>query len=424
MYSDLFDQLGAGGGPGGGRNRGGSDSVAAENATPPLVSFKAGRIKLVPKHVTDGEEKDDDDDDDNALTTYVCQADEMRGEVRMVWKDNALQWQWYDRRNKRVADTDKIEVGTNGTFERVDLGYSKKHKDDRIYCWTKNTTNKKSKTESAADSTAAATDKSKLYSLFWMQDANAENDDEMVAQVNQYLADPASAAPEGTADVTATTSGGGDAGAGGTGGTAPEESASGGSAGAGSAQVDALSSILQNLGMPQTGASGDGSSGTGPDGAAGGATTAASAAAGTLTLADLQGAMAGMQTQSTAATPVGLAEVVTPEAISNLLADEAVRNRLLQLLPQDQQTAENLEENLRSPQVQQTLRSLTSALVSDDHGNMDGFYSVLANFSLDPSDGQEAIAANNPVQAFLDCVLASVEKEQKEENKEEESKNE
>ena len=62
--------------------------------------------------------------------------------------------------------------------------------------------------------------------------------------------------------------------------------------------------------------------------------------------------------------------------------------------------------------------------MSDDHGNMDGFYSVLANFSLVPSDGQEAIAANNPVQAFLDCVLASVEKEQKEDNKEEESKNE
>lgn len=60
----------------------------------------------------------------------------------------------------------------------------------------------------------------------------------------------------------------------------------------------------------------------------------------------------------------------------------------------------------------QTLRSLTSALLPDDNGSMDGYQSVLANFQLDAADGQKALSeGKSPIQAFLDCVLASVEKE-------------
>lgn len=79
---------------------------------------------------------------------------------------------------------------------------------------------------------------------------------------------------------------------------------------------------------------------------------------------------------------------------------------------------EHLEDNLRSPVVQQTLRTLSAALVPDEDGDMSGFYSVLANFSLDPADpahGQEAMAANSPIQAFLDCLAKSVQKEEEEE---------
>ena len=58
------------------------------------------------------------------------------------------------------------------------------------------------------------------------------------------------------------------------------------------------------------------------------------------------------------------------------------------------------------------MRSLTSALLPDDNGSMDGYHSVLANFQLDASDGQKALSeGKSPIQAFLDCVLASVEKE-------------
>ena len=132
-----------------------------------------------------------------------------------------------------------------------------------------------------------------------------------------------------------------------------------------------------------------------------------------LTLADLQGAMAGIQNQA-ASQPVPLTEVVTPAAISSIMENEGARERLIALLPEEHRSAEFLEENLRSPQVQQTLRALTQALLPDGAGNMDSFYSVLANFSLESADGQEAMAANNPIQAFLDCLLASVKKESEE----------
>ena len=173
-------------------------------------------------------------------------------------------------------------------------------------------------------------------------------------------------------------------------------------------QVDALSNILENLGMPQQNQQQS--------------TPTATATTGTLTLADLQGAMSGLgaSTAPAAAAAAGppLQEIVTPEAISSLLEDEAVCTRLLELLPEEQQTRQHLEDNLRSPQVQQTLRSLTAALAPDDAGSMEGYHSVLANFSLDPQDGQAALASGNPIQAFLDAVLASVRNE--EETKEEE----
>ena len=51
---------------------------------------------------------------------------------------------------------------------------------------------------------------------------------------------------------------------------------------------------------------------------------------------------------------------------------------------------------------------------------MDGYHSVLANFQLDASDGQKALSeGKSPIQAFLDCVLASVEQEKEDDGKDE-----
>jgi 26S proteasome regulatory subunit N13 len=386
MYSDLFDQLGAGGGVGGGRRGGGV--AAAPPAVPPLVSFKAGKMIMTKTS-------------ENSDTTYKCEPDTKRGEVRMTWQDGALKWQFYDRRDKKVLESHTIESGgttttTKSTLERAPLTESKKHKKDRIYVWTR------------PDGT---------YDMYWMQDASDEKEDEIVAKVNEYLADPSSAAP--AAAVVSSTTGASGAAAFGAMGSSGGVGRSPGSGGPNQNQVDALSSILENLGMPQ----GSGDFGGGVTGSAMTSSGAgASATAGTLTLADLQGAMASMPQQQTATRPsvLPLSEIITPAAISQLLEHEEVCNRLMELLPEEQRSRQFLEENLCSPQIQQTLRSLTQALLPDDSGNMDGFYSVLANFQLDPAAGQAAMvgagAGGNmdPIQAFLDCLLASVEKEEEE----------
>ena len=273
-----------------------------------------------------------------------------------------------DRRDKTIVDSFKIEapaahptnnstnISCGGTFERI-------RDDDRVYLWTMGP---------------------KKWEMYWMQDLEKDGEDEILAQVNQYLMNPAEAAPGGAAAMESDTS------------TSSNNNA----------QVDALSNILENLVMPEGGGGGGGD-------------TPIVASAGTLTLADLQGAMAGLQTepQSTPTTP--LSEVVTPAAITSLLQDEQVSNRLLELLPEEQRSIEHLEDNLRSPQIQQTLRALSSALMPDENGSMEGYHSVLANFQLDPRDGEAAMASGNPIQAFLDCILASVEKEEDEESKEE-----
>jgi 26S proteasome regulatory subunit N13 len=87
----------------------------------------------------------------------------------------------------------------------------------------------------------------------------------------------------------------------------------------------------------------------------------------------------------------------------------------LELLPEEQRTMEHLQDNLMSPQIQQTLRALSQAMLPDEQGQLDGYHSVIANFQLDPRDGEAALTSGNPIQAFLDCVLASVEKEESEE---------
>jgi hypothetical protein len=343
MYSDLLDVLGGG-------NAAVSASSSSENNRYIATSFKAGKMNLEPREGG----------------KFWVTPDTRRGTVQLVWTSNSLKWEWKCRRNNDQV-VDSFDVTPGATFERVESPTG------RVYVL------------------------SQPRCMYWMQDASDEKDDDICVQVNQYLANPDEAKPQGSGgdaamaqamQTSSTTT------------TTTSTTTSGNTN-----QVDALSNILENLGMPQQNQQQS--------------TPTATATTGTLTLADLQGAMSGLGA-STAPAAAGppLQEIVTPEAISSLLEDEAVCTRLLELLPEEQQTRQHLEDNLRSPQVQQTLRSLTAALAPDDAGNMEGYHSVLANFSLDPQDGQAALASGNPIQAFLDAVLASVVDEQ-EETKEE-----
>lgn len=167
-------------------------------------------------------------------------------------------------------------------------------------------------------------------------------------------------------------------------------------------QIDALGNILENLGMPQPGAA--------PSGEMNATSSSSAGNTGGLTLADLQGAMAGLATASPSAASAGpsLSEFTSSDIIdeSGILNDSDVTARLVALLPEGQQTEDKLRENIRSPQVAQCLQRLQSAL-ADDAGS---FNSIIANFQLDASDGAAAMAAGNPIEAFLNCLIKDVER--------------
>lgn len=208
-------------------------------------------------------------------------------------------------------------------------------------------------------------------------------------------------------------------------------------------QVDALGNILENLGVPTSTSSLRREGGT-PSGernarislpgdatAASASSSSATAAAaggsgsggggGGLTLADLQGAMAGLATASPppSATSAGagivgppLSELVSMDIIdeSGILDDPSTVERLVALLPENQRSEAMLRENIRSPQVAQCLRRLTSALADEDDAG--SFNSIIANFQLNPEDGALAMASGNPIEAFLNCLLRDVERKE------------
>jgi 26S proteasome regulatory subunit N13 len=390
MYSDLFDALGGGGGnQNSSRNNNNNDEDDANNNnnSKPLLSFKAGKVDLAWQEQTG---------------TFQVTPDTRRCQVNLNYNihDSQLEWQWYDRRDKQVLDT--IRITNPVMLKPVEVPKSQDaDQKDHVYYW---------KLDSE-------------WRMLWLQEKDVDAE-LLIEQANEILKVPnnSSNRPLESSDRDGPSRGT----------SSSPGVASTSSVSTTTRQVDALSSILENLGMPQGG--GGASSSTRNQGnltSSTGTTTASATApamsgGGTLTLADLQNAMGGMaqlqpppQQQQIVSSSLSLSnptpslsEIVTSDAITSLLADANVRQRLLEQLPEGQRTEEFLEENLRSPQIQQTLRSLTAALMPDDHGSMDGYHSVLANFQLDAADGQRALAAGqSPVQAFLDCILANVEKE-------------
>lgn len=98
-----------------------------------------------------------------------------------------------------------------------------------------------------------------------------------------------------------------------------------------------------------------------------------------------------------------LTDVLDPVAVLAALSDEAKAD-LLQHLPPSQQNNQQLAENLRSPQLRQTLGRISSVLNSSQYAGL------LASLSL-PTDGSPG------VQAFLDAVAAQAKKEEEEKKK-------
>jgi len=431
-------------------------SVRGMNAEPKtLVSFKAG--KMVAEVQQNGK--------------YMVTADPRRGTLEVSWtpagssgngggsSNNAnasgggsnngmLKLEWKDRRTRAVVDSIKVFPEDECTYSKVMTGTGPEREGDRVYL-------------------LQFGNQSERRFFFWMQDKLEGNlDEENCVKINTFMADADAAAAAASGednesgskkDSTSKGSGSADATQAGAGGTLDNEAlmsimqglntnnSDENNSGSGEApQVDALSNILENLGMPQpraaAGAAVISASDTPAPAAADPTSTPAptsintatpsapapkASSTGGLTLSDLQGAMAGLATTSPpSGLPLSFAQpqpgpplsaVVTPENIieSGILNDENIKAKLIEMLPENQRTEDRLIENLRSPQVQQCLKSLTAALC-DDEGSMDSFNSILANFQLRPEDGAIAMASGNSVQAFLDCVLKSVQREKDE----------
>ena len=104
-------------------------------------------------------------------------------------------------------------------------------------------------------------------------------------------------------------------------------------------------------------------------------------------------------------TIVPLNNVITSESFEEMLSDPNIMSELLPFLPEGQQTEEELRQTISCPQMQQSLRSLTGALLSDNYN------AVLANFGLNPADGTDALVQGDPVRAFLLALQAQSDRE-------------
>ena len=372
---------------------------------------------------------------------YLITADPRRGQISLIYNlpssssssaaGGTLKFEWKDRRTRTVVESFNIITEDSCTFAPIPTGRD----GERVYLLQ----------------FGSNTDR---RFFFWMQDKfEPDVDDKHCMDMNKFLSNvneciiaaggepPAEDTNSNTLTSSSTSDGGGSSAATTSTTTNNEnENATNNTSTASSSsqqqQVEVLSNILENLGMPQPNNTSTNTASSSSNNASG----TSSASTGALTLADLQGAMAGLATNSpvTASQQQQLSNNPTPpltELASNdsinesgILENPEVVSHLMQYLPENQRTEEMLRENLRSPQVHQALHSLTLALVgeSGDEGegdggnNMDSYHSIIANFQLNAEDGAAAMASGNPIQAFLDCLVASVKRDK--EKKEAESK--
>lgn len=387
---------------------------------------------------------------------------QRRGMIQLVWQmgsgsasstststgtaaiaSGVLKFEWKDRRTD-AKDYESV------IFPEDRCSISKVGREtDRVYLFqyhhpTATTDTMASTTTAAASSNPAAftaDQQQQRRHFFYLQDKNTEHDEDLLRKFSRLLQSRAACIIEAggtptpadyassTTTSAATTAVGSSATSTGT-AAAPSTTTP-----TAVATVDALSSILENLGVPlQPNSTATTSSATTDITGAGGrnngvvTTNPTSTSGGMLTLSDLQGAMASLATHSplasgnsattAAATAPPLQEIVSADLVeaSGILNDPAVRQRLIDLLPEQQRTEEDLRQNLRSPQVQQALQSLSAAISPNSNNNtahdLTAFHNVIVNFSMNPDDGAIALANGDPIQAFLDCLLASVQREQ------------
>ena len=102
---------------------------------------------------------------------------------------------------------------------------------------------------------------------------------------------------------------------------------------------------------------------------------------------------------------VPLTDCITAAEARPVLEDENCIAELRELVPESLRNDSEVVATLSSPQFQQALRGLTSAL------NSESYNAVLANFGLDPAAGVDALTRGNAILAFCQAVQALADSE-------------
>ena len=112
-----------------------------------------------------------------------------------------------------------------------------------------------------------------------------------------------------------------------------------------------------------------------------------------------------------------LSDILKREKITQFFdsLDEETKNKLIQLLPENQRSVQGFYDNINSAQFRQGLGSLTYALDSEN------LATIISSFQLDMKDSQNSL---DGVEAFVNCLIAKFEKEENKEDKKEEKKEE
>ena len=112
-----------------------------------------------------------------------------------------------------------------------------------------------------------------------------------------------------------------------------------------------------------------------------------------------------------------LSDILKREKITQFFdsLDEETKNKLIQLLPENQRSVQGFYDNINSAQFRQGLGSLTYALDSEN------LATIISSFQLDMKDAQNSL---DGVEAFVNCLIAKFEKEENNEDKKEEKKEE
>ena len=111
---------------------------------------------------------------------------------------------------------------------------------------------------------------------------------------------------------------------------------------------------------------------------------------------------------------ISLNDILKRETISKFFEtlDEETKQKLINLLPENQRSEKGFYDNINSAQFRQGLGSLTYALDSES------LPAVISSFGLDMNEAKKYF---DGVEAFVKCIIAKYEKKEdkKEEGKEE-----